>query len=450
MRMLMPSHAGNVKRYTDTLPIFTRYGIESQLDAMFQPVMQLRSGGYIVINQTEALVAIDVNSGRATREHHIEDTALKTNMEAAEEIARQLRLRDLAGLIVIDFIDMDEKRNNRAVERKLKECLRHDRARIQVGHISHFGLLEMSRQRIRSSVLESSTEKCAHCGGTGHMRSVSSVALQLLRAIDEMLLKGATHNLVVRTRTEIALYLLNQKRGHLRSLEERFRIVILVNADPTIGGQVSFVIEKGEQVHSPEQARALALQAPAAVEVEVEEEEVVLEDAEAEARPRRRRRTRSRGRRSRSPKARSAAAHAEERPEGENGNGRKRRRRRGRRGGERRDEGAQAAHEPSAEHPIAPSGDDEEDATGAEAAEAGEPAEAAENGGETNGDGERRRRRRGRRGGRRNRRERDGETVAAGLENGHADETEPEAADAALEASTMETVAEASAVSPDA
>ena len=224
MRMLMPSHAKNVKPYRDGLPIFTRFGIESQLDAMFQPVVQLRSGGYIVINQTEALVAIDVNSGRATREHHIEDTALKTNIEAAEEIARQLRLRDLAGLIVIDFIDMDEKRNNRAVERRLKDALKHDRARIQVGHISHFGLMEMSRQRIRSSVLESSTDKCPHCGGSGHVRSVSSVALQLLRALEEMLLKGATHNLIVRTRTEIALYLLNQKRAHLRALEERFQV----------------------------------------------------------------------------------------------------------------------------------------------------------------------------------------------------------------------------------
>ena len=231
---------------------------------MFSPVMQLKSGGYIVLNQAEALVAIDVNSGRATREHHIEDTALKTNMEAADEIARQLRLRDLAGLIVIDFIDMDEKRNNRAVERRLKECLRHDRARIQVGHISHFGLLEMSRQRIRSSVLESSTEKCPHCGGTGHVRSVSSVALQLLRSLEEMLLKGATHNLIVRTRAEIALYLLNHKRAHLRALEERFRIAIMVNADAAIGGQLSFVIEKGEQVHSLEQAKALALQPPAA------------------------------------------------------------------------------------------------------------------------------------------------------------------------------------------
>ena len=189
MRMLMPSHAKNVKPYSDTQPLFSRYGVESQLDAMFSPVVQLRSGGYIVLNQTEALVAIDVNSGRATREHHIEDTALKTNLEASDEIARQLRLRDLAGLIVIDFIDMDEKRNNRSVERRLKECLKNDRARIQVGRISHFGLLEMSRQRIRTSVLESSTEKCPYCGGTGHVRSVSSLALQVLRALEEQLMQ---------------------------------------------------------------------------------------------------------------------------------------------------------------------------------------------------------------------------------------------------------------------
>ena len=262
MRMLMPSHAKNVKHYKDTQPLFTRYGIESQLDAMFSPVVQLRSGGYIVINQAEALVAIDVNSGRATREHHIEDTALKTNCEAAEEIARQLRLRDLAGLIVIDFIDMDEGRNNRTVERRLKEALKHDRARIQVGRISHFGLLEMSRQRIRTSVLESSTEKCPVCGGSGHVRSVSSVALQLLRAIEEMLIKGATHNLIVRTRAEVALYVLNHKRAHLRVLEERFRITITVSADPAVTGQQSYVIDRGEQVHTPEAARNLAAQQP--------------------------------------------------------------------------------------------------------------------------------------------------------------------------------------------
>ena len=262
MRMLMPSHAKHVKHYKDTQPLFTRYGIESQLDAMFSPVVQLRSGGYIVINQAEALVAIDVNSGRATREHHIEDTALKTNCEAAEEIARQLRLRDLAGLIVIDFIDMDEGRNNRTVERRLKDALKHDRARIQVGRISHFGLLEMSRQRIRTSVLESSTEKCPICGGSGHVRSVSSVSLQLLRAIEEMLIKGATHNLIVRTRAEVALYVLNHKRAHLRALEERFRITITVSADPAVTGQQSYVIDRGEQVHTPEAARILAAQQP--------------------------------------------------------------------------------------------------------------------------------------------------------------------------------------------
>ncbi len=289
MRMLMPSHAKNVKLYKDTQPVFTRYGIESQLDAMFTPTVQLRSGGYIVINQTEALVAIDVNSGRATREHHIEDTALKTNLEASEEIARQLRLRDLAGLIVIDFIDMDEGRNNRLVERRLKESLKNDRARIQVGRISHFGLMEMSRQRIRSSVLESSTDKCPHCGGTGHVRSVSSVALHLLRMIEEMLLKGATHNLIVRTRSEVALYVLNHKRAHLRELESRFQIAITVNADATVGAAQPFLIEKGEQVHSVEAAKAIVAQAmppaPAAQEADediADEEEIGEAEAESE------------------------------------------------------------------------------------------------------------------------------------------------------------------------
>jgi ribonuclease E len=282
MRMLMPSHAKNVKQYKDHQPLFTRYGIESQLDAMFSPVVQLRSGGYIVINQAEALVAIDVNSGRATREHHIEDTALKTNVEAAEEIARQLRLRDLAGLIVIDFIDMDEKRNNRTVERKLKDSLKHDRARIQVGRISHFGLLEMSRQRIRSSVLESSTDKCPECGGTGHVRSISSVALQLLRALEEMLIKGATHNLIVRTRTEVALYVLNHKRAHLRGLEERFQLSISVNADASVNGAQPYIIDRGEQVHTPEAAKALVVQPDSIVpEIDTEDEEQPVEEAAA-------------------------------------------------------------------------------------------------------------------------------------------------------------------------
>ena len=271
MKMLMPSNVRAVRQYRDGQPLFSRMGVESQLDAMFSPTVQLRSGGYIVINQTEALVSIDVNSGRSTREHHIEDTALKTNLEAAEEVARQLRLRDLAGLIVIDFIDMDEKRNNRAVERKLSDCLRQDRARIQVGRISHFGLLEMSRQRIRASVLESSTEPCAQCGGSGHVRSVSSVALQLLRGIEEILMKGATHNLVVRTRTDVALYVLNHKRGHLRDLENAFKVTLAVVADATVSGQQSFIIDRGEQVHTLEAAKALLAAQAAASPSQAEE-----------------------------------------------------------------------------------------------------------------------------------------------------------------------------------
>jgi ribonuclease E len=390
MRMLMPSHAKHVKHYKDTQPLFTRYGIESQLDAMFSPVVQLRSGGYIVINQAEALVAIDVNSGRATREHHIEDTALKTNCEAAEEIARQLRLRDLAGLIVIDFIDMDEGRNNRTVERRLKDALKHDRARIQVGRISHFGLLEMSRQRIRTSVLESSTEKCPICGGSGHVRSVSSVALQLLRAIEEMLIKGATHNLIVRTRAEVALYVLNHKRAHLRALEERFRIIITVSADPAVTGQQSYVIDRGEQVHTPEAARILAAQQPQLISpVEDIEEETEAEEQAEE------------------PEVASAEAEIEPQSEGEREGGRKRRRRRGR-GGRGRGvgprEGAQPfTHNAVPEHAIAH--EDHDAAVSLEEQGLGQPQPRPE--GTSFGEGEshegRRRRRRGRRGGRRNR-----------------------------------------------
>ncbi|HEV7981289.1 MAG TPA: Rne/Rng family ribonuclease [Xanthobacteraceae bacterium] len=415
MRMLMPSHAKNVKPYHDNQPVLARYGIESQLDAMFSPVVQLRSGGYIVLNQTEALVAIDVNSGRATREHHIEDTALKTNLEASEEIARQLRLRDLAGLIVIDFIDMDEKRNNRSVERRLKECLKNDRARIQVGRISHFGLLEMSRQRIRTSVLESSTDKCPHCGGTGHVRSVSSVALQCLRMIEESLQRGATHNLTVRTRSDIALYVLNHKRTHLYELEKRYQITITVSADPGISGQQPFVVEKGELVHSLEQARALAAQSSIVVATAPEdddfeipiEEEAEVETATVEA-------------------DEEADALEEESGEGgeaaergENGEGGRRRRRRRRRGrGTPRQEGGVSSIVPDGvggvvealepggadDEPDEPS--DAEETIAAEGAPHAVPGQGNGNGnGNGNGDGERRRRRRGRRGGRRNRRE---------------------------------------------
>ena len=257
--MLMPSHARNVQLYKDDTPIFARNGVEAQLDAMFSPQVTLRSGGYIVINQTEALVSIDVNSGRSTREHSIEDTALNTNLEAAEEIARQLRLRDLAGLIVIDFIDMEEKRNNRSVERKLKDCLRADRARIQVGRISHFGLMEMSRQRIRTGVLESSTVPCPHCRGTGQVRSISSLSLQILRALEDQLLRHSGHHLLVRTRPEVALYVLNQKRRHLAQLEERFGLTITVSGEAPENG-AGFTVERGAPVEDrPERSSAIAM-----------------------------------------------------------------------------------------------------------------------------------------------------------------------------------------------
>ena len=257
MRMLMPSHARNVHLFKESVPVFARNGVEAQLDAMFSPQVTLKSGGYIVINQTEALVSIDVNSGRSTREHSIEDTALNTNLEAAEEIARQLRLRDLAGLIVIDFIDMEEKRNNRSVERKLKDCLRADRARIQVGRISHFGLMEMSRQRIRTGVLESSTVSCPHCRGTGQVRSVSSLSLQILRALEDHLLRHSGHELLVRTRPEVALYVLNQKRRHLAELEARFGTVIAISGEPPENG-AGFTVERGAPIEErPERAAAV-------------------------------------------------------------------------------------------------------------------------------------------------------------------------------------------------
>ncbi|HEX5508572.1 MAG TPA: Rne/Rng family ribonuclease [Pseudolabrys sp.] len=424
MRMLMPSHAKHVKLYKDTQPIFTRFGIESQLDAMFTPVVQLRSGGYIVINQAEALVAIDVNSGRATREHHIEDTALKTNLEAAEEIARQLRLRDLAGLIVIDFIDMDESRNNRTVERRLKEALRHDRARIQVGRISHFGLLEMSRQRIRTSVLESSTEKCPICGGSGHVRSVSSVALQLLRGIEEMLIKGTTHNLIVRTRSEVALYVLNHKRAHLRALEERFRIAITVSADASVPAQQSFIVDRGEQVHTPEAARALAASAEPIIVSEEEDgeapydDEIEGENAEDESEG-----VASLDRGADEPLDGGEAQRGHDRDNGEGRRRRRRRRGRGRgRGGEARESDMnqfapnQVSHREAPESTGAPNEHSEAPLQDEAFSPPEHPRQASQvqpypsgqGEGDEHGEGHRRRRR-GRRGGRRNRHGRNGE-----------------------------------------
>ena len=395
MRMLMPSHAKNVKPYKDPQPLFVRYAVESQLDAMFSPVVQLKSGGYIVMNPTEALVAVDVNSGRSTREHHIEDTALRTNLEAAEEVARQLRLRDLAGLIVIDFIDMEQKRNNRSVERMLKDCLKNDRARIQVGRISHFGLMEMSRQRIRQGVLESSTVVCPTCGGTGHVRSVSSVALHLLRSLEEQLIKNSSHDLIVRAKSDVALYLLNQKRAHLRELEQRFGVNILIQSDAALAGQQYFAVDRGPPARPPVALPVSRVApdsvAPAIDEVEEDEYEEETEGESAEA-------------------AEPAPGQTGEEG-GEAGRGRRRRRRRrgrgrGREGQEHAPLGEERAHDHVVEHHADFDGSGEEedgDAAPVAASPNGERNEQHRS--EVGPDGKRRRRR-GRRGGRRNRRDR--------------------------------------------
>ena len=250
MTMLMPSHARNVVPYAEPSPLFARYGVERQLNAMFQPQVTLRSGGYIVINQTEALVAIDVNSGKSTREFSIEETALATNLEAADEIARQLKLRDLAGLIVIDFIDMEEKRNNRAVERRLKDALRFDRARIQLGRISHFGLMEMSRQRLRTGVLEGSTSQCQHCQGTGIIRSTESIALAVLRGIEDSITAGASGPLTATTTPAVALYILNSKRAYVSEMETRHGHSVTVLGSERVQG-ANFTVERSAVTAAP-------------------------------------------------------------------------------------------------------------------------------------------------------------------------------------------------------
>ena len=234
MRMIMPSHSKNVKHYNDPLPLFSRYQVETYLTSMFNPVVQLKSGGYLVIGVTEALVAIDVNSGRATKEGSIEDTALKTNLEAADEVSRQLRLRDLAGLIVIDFIDMEDRRNNSAVERKLKDKLKTDRARIQVGRISGFGLLEMSRQRLRPGMIEATTQNCPHCHGTGLIRSEENLALSIIRQIEDEGVRGRSREVVVNCPVSVANFIVNQKRDHIANIEARFSLFVRITADTAL------------------------------------------------------------------------------------------------------------------------------------------------------------------------------------------------------------------------
>ena len=410
MRMLMPANASKVRLHREAVPLYARYGVDQHLDAMHSPVVQLKSGGYIVINQTEALVAIDVNSGRATRDRHIEDTALRTNLEAADEIARQLRLRDLAGLIVIDFIDMESSKHDGMVERRLKEALKQDRARIQVGRISHFGLLEMSRQRLRPSIAEQTFHTCPHCQGRGIVRSVDSSALQVLRAIEEDGAKRRASEILVHCAAPVALWLLNRKRERLAEIEKRFGMAVLFEPDDTLAA-AGVKIERlraAEPGQIPAAPSALRMDyAPEPVEAEEEEVEEAEAAEEGEEAPRDR---------------------AETAEEGE----RRRRRRRRRRGG-RREEGregqpgaegeAQAAEgESEGEGEAEPEGTAQPEVTAeptaAEPTEATEGAEQAE----TDAEGEARRRRRGRRGGRRRR------------EDGAAPEAAPEGEEAAAPA----------------
>ena len=367
MKMLMPSHAKRVQPYRDPqIGLLHRFQVESQIDAIHSPIVQLRSGGYVVINQTEALVAIDVNSGRSTRERNIEETAVRTNLEAAEEIARQLRLRDLAGLIVIDFIDMEEHRNQAAVERRLKEALKYDRARIQVGRISPFGLLEMSRQRLRPSLVETSTQPCPHCGGTGSIRSTESTALYVLRSIEEEGMRRRSAEICVYVPTTVALYILNQKRDSLAQLESRYGMRVLVARDDALIPP-AFRLER-LRAYEPAEAPILAV-APLTQASMLEEEEDEDEVDEApetsdteqngeEERGRSRRRRRRRRRHEEEPVSRPTAPASEvveepgeeegelivengrtgddHRDSDEEGDAERRRRRRGRRGGRRR------------------------------------------------------------------------------------------------------------------
>jgi len=356
MKLLMPSHVRRVQNYVDPVPVFQRYGVEDQLTAMYQPVVQLKSGGYLVINPTEALVSIDINSGRSTREHNIEQTAFATNLEAAAEIARQLRLRDMAGLVVIDFIDMEQNSHVRKVEKAMKEALKNDRARIQVGRISGFGLMEMSRQRLRTGVLEASTKACPHCEGTGLMRTASSSGLSALRIIEDEAARGRGDRITLRAGREAAIYVLNRKRGELAEIEERYGVTVEIAIDEAFEGARMTVESSGGRPQPKERAASLPI-------VEEEEDEYLPEvDEEEEA------------------EAEETTSRDEVRDEVERDGPRRRRRRRGGRG--RRRDSEAGAEEQAPET----------------AEEAGEPAEAELLGADE--EGEKARSRRGRRGGR--------------------------------------------------
>ena len=392
MRMLVPSHSKRVQPYRDeTIPLFFRYQVESQIDAMHSPVVQLKSGGYIVINQTEALVAIDVNSGRSTRERNIEETAYKTNLEAADEVARQLRLRDLAGLIVVDFIDMEDNRNNASVERRMKEAMKNDRARIQLGRISPFGLLELSRQRLRPSLLEANFEKCPHCAGLGVIRSIESAALHTLRAIEEEGIRRRSSEITVAVPSKVGMYILNTKRAELALVEQRYGLRVIIQTDDTLIVPESRIERVKARLPGEEAAAAVAT---ASALAEPERRAVVAEDDDSEieedgveaVEPRR------------SAPAEAVAGERLAESERDRRNGRRGRRGR-RRNGDRPGEGLPGPARPMAA-PAADEGESEE-AGETGVTESGEAAAQVASGTGETGDGQARKRRRGKRGGRR-------------------------------------------------
>ena len=383
MRMLMPSHATKVQPYTDDMPLFLRHGVESQLEAIYSPVAQLKSGGYLVINPTEALVAIDVNSGKSTKERNIEQTALRTNLEAAEEAARQMRLRDLAGLIIIDFIDMEDSKNVRAVEKKMKDVLAKDRARIQTSKISQFGLMEISRQRRRTSLVEGSTEPCPHCNGIGYLRSIESSALAAVRSVEEEGLKGRASKIALHLPNEVALYLLNEKREYLRAVEQRFDMRVLIATDIDLKRDASRIErletrkdgDRGPYIPKPLTVESAVLTPEDEADLRAaREEDAQEEDDAADERPR-------------------------EEGQGDERRGRKRRRRGGRNRGDGESRTDAAGQDSSA-------ADAAEEESAETQNDGGQPAPArAETGDDEGG---RKRRRRGRRGGRGRRRRRSG------------------------------------------
>ena len=402
MKLLMPSHARRVQQYADAVSLFQRAGVEDQLAAMYNPVVQLKSGGYLVINPTEALVSIDINSGRSTREHGIEQTAVATNLEAAREIARQLRLRDMAGLVVIDFIDMEMNSNIRKVEKAMKEALKDDRARIQVGRISGFGLMEMSRQRLRTGVLEASTRQCPHCEGTGLVRTASSAGLSALRMLEEEAARGRGNLVTLRASQEAAFYVLNNKRRELDEIEQRYGVRIAILPDGEVEGARMSVEASGPR---PERVVTYAPLVEEEDELDIVEE---LEEEEIEEV--------------------EAASHEERGDRGEDREGgRRRRRRRRRRGGQSDEHRAEGA----AEAPAEAEGEADETTEAVEEEAAQEPVETQGEGDE----GSRRRGRRGRRGGRRRREAGEGVTEEATAETAEAvaEAAEPIEAEAVVE-----------------